>query len=84
MIYEYVVTYAYGAVCDTEEKVFTYWDEADEWIEGAATEIAVAYIDAMQPAYTGRETLSPEWSDAFEGALECFTMRERVSHTLTD
>ena len=85
MIYEYVVTCAYGAgQCDPEIKTFSYWDEADEWIEQRAIALAVESIDAMQPAYKGRETLSPDWSDAFEDALACFTMRERVSRTMRD
>lgn len=85
MVYEYVVSCTYGVPqCGCEEKTFTYWDEADEWIEQTATDIAVASIDALQPAYKGRETLSPDWQDAFEEALAGFTMRERVSRTLTD
>ena len=80
MIYEYVVKCARTS----EERVFTYWDEADEWIEQTAIELASAAIDELCPAYGGHETLCPEWDNAFAEALDSFTIKVRPSHTLKD
>lgn len=86
MIYEYVVRCDYGAAqCKPEARVFTYWDEADEWIEQTAIDLTAAVIDEMHPTYAGgHEILCPEWDDVFEEALTHFTIQERPSRTLKD
>ena len=86
MIYEYVVRCDYGAAqCKPEARVFTYWDEADEWIEQTAIDLTKDAIDRRWPAFAnGYETLCPEWGKTFAEALDGFTIKERPSRTLKD
>lgn len=86
MIYEYVVKCDYYiGQGNTEERVFTYWDEADEWIEQTAIDLATDAIDRRWPAFAdGYETLCPEWDKTFAEALDGFTIKERPSRTLKD